>query len=184
MAIEMRNETPLEAIKQAAEEILISARTAPKSKGIDKVHTALVYGDDLEKVACEMEKISAECGAKFFLRDAGNIRESAALILIGTELGSLGIPYCGMCGYKDCQERNENPEHPCALNTIDLGIAIGSAVSRTMDLRVDNRIMFSAGVAAKNIGYFDKKVKIIFGIPIAVCGKNPFFDRKRPASPQ
>ena len=34
---------------------------------------------------------------------------------------------------------------PCAINSVDLGIAIGSACATAADLRVDTRVMFSAG---------------------------------------
>ncbi|MEG2083264.1 MAG: ferredoxin domain-containing protein, partial [Oscillospiraceae bacterium] len=43
---------------------------------------------------------------------------------------------------------------------------------------VDNRIMFSAGRAALEMGLFEKKIKIIMAIPLSVTGKSPFFDRK------
>ncbi len=37
---------------------------------------------------------------------------------------------------------------PCAINSIDVGIAIGSACATAADMRVDTRVMFSAGLAA------------------------------------
>jgi uncharacterized ferredoxin-like protein len=72
----------------------------------------------------------------------------------------------------------QHPEHPCAFNTGDLGIAIGSAVSVAMDARVDNRIMFSIGKAVKDMKLLGEEVKIIYGIPLSIAGKNLFFDRK------
>ena len=80
--------------------------------------------------------------------------------------------------YKNCDEKNEHPNQPCAFNTGDLGIAIGSAVSVAMDNRVDNRIMYTVGQAAIEMGILGKDVKIIYGIPLSVSSKNPFFDRK------
>ena len=60
---------------------------------------------------------------------------------------------------------------------MDLGIALGSAVATAADLRVDCRILFSAGKAAEEMGYADGDV-LWQGIPISIRGKNPFFDRK------
>jgi uncharacterized ferredoxin-like protein len=64
---------------------------------------------------------------------------------------------------------------PC----IDLGIAIGSAVSTASVLKIDNRIMLSIGLAAVNLKILGKDVKIAYGIPLSISGKNPFFDRKK-----
>jgi len=83
-----------------------------------------------------------------------------------------------MCGFKNCDEKNQYPNHPCAFNTGDLGIAIGSAVSVAMEHRVDNRIMYTVGQAALEMGILGPEVKIIYGIPLSASGKNPFFDRK------
>ena len=60
---------------------------------------------------------------------------------------------------------------------IDLGIALGSAVSIAADYRVDNRIMYSIGKAAAEMKYADDSV-VWHGIPISISGKNIFFDRK------
>lgn len=67
---------------------------------------------------------------------------------------------------------------PCAFNTVDLGISLGSAVSLAADSRVDNRIMFSAGTAAKELGMFDKTYKVILAISLSAHCKNIYFDRK------
>ena len=65
----------------------------------------------------------------------------------------------------------------CAFNTIDLGIAIGSAVSIAADNRVDSRVMFSIGKVAEEMNYAEGEDIIWEGIPISVSGKSPFFDR-------
>ena len=65
----------------------------------------------------------------------------------------------------------------CSFNAGDLGIAVGSAVSRAADLRIDNRIMYSAGKAALELGFLGSEVAIAYGIPLSVSGKSPFFDR-------
>jgi len=61
--------------------------------------------------------------------------------------------------------------------SIDMGIALGSACAVAADARVDNRIMFSAGKAAMEMGYADGDV-LWNGIPLSVSGKSPFFDRR------
>ena len=66
---------------------------------------------------------------------------------------------------------------PCALNTVDVGIAVGSACAMAADLRVDTRVMFSAGLAAQRLDWL-KGCKTVFAIPVSASSKNPFFDRK------
>ena len=67
----------------------------------------------------------------------------------------------------------------CIESAIDMGIAIGSAVSTASQLKVDNRVMLSIGLAALNLGLLGKDVKMIYGIPLSISGKNPFFDRRQ-----
>ena len=59
----------------------------------------------------------------------------------------------------------------------DLGIALGSAVKTAQIHNVDNRIMYTGGVAAINLGFLEKKCTIAFAIPISATGKNIYFDR-------
>lgn len=49
-----------EGLLQAARLMLVSARTAPKSGGIDDVLTAIVLGKEKESLADEMDKIAEE----------------------------------------------------------------------------------------------------------------------------
>jgi uncharacterized ferredoxin-like protein len=63
----------------------------------------------------------------------------------------------------------------CAFQSMDLGIALGSAVKLAADLCIDNRMMFTIGAAAKSLGLLDSD--IIIGIPLSVTGKSPYFDR-------
>ena len=44
-------------------------------------------------------------------------------------------------------------------------------------MRVDTRVMFSAGLAAQRINWL-KDCKAVFAIPVSASSKNPFFDRK------
>ncbi len=66
----------------------------------------------------------------------------------------------------------------CAYISIDIGIALGSAISVAADRRIDNRVMFSIGRAAMELDFFEQEVCQAFGIPLSATGKSPYFDRK------
>jgi uncharacterized ferredoxin-like protein len=167
-----------EAIHDVARKMMIAARTAPKGRGIDNIEITCIEGDTISAVAEKMKaKVNEEGWAPMFIRDADNILKAASVILIGTRISSIGLN-CGMCGYATCNEKDSHPDHPCVFNTGDLGIAIGSAVSVAMDHRVDNRIMYSVGMVVREMGLLSEEVRIIYGIPLSVSSKNPFFDRK------
>ena len=73
-----------QAINSVAQLMLAAARTAPKAGGIDDILTALVWGEDKERLAAEMEKIGEEQGNRdMFLGNAENIRASECVVLIG-----------------------------------------------------------------------------------------------------
>ena len=164
------------ALDHISEDMCIAARTAPKTKGVDNIVTAIVKGDIVGKLAKKMLEIrEKQGGSQSFSRDAGSLAQVSHVVLIGTKLGVLGIKACGHCGYKDCESKPK--ESVCAFNTIDLGIALGSALSVAMDHRVDNRVMNSIGKAAVELGHLGKDVKIAMGIPLSATGKNQFFDR-------
>ena len=168
-----------EIVREAAKQIMMAARTAPKGKGVDIIEIAAVTGDDLLALARQMRESGEKRGMKFFLRDAGNIEESDAVILIGTRRQPLGLN-CAYCGYKTC---DENPaENPCAINSIDVGIAIGSACSKAADMRIDSRVMFSAGATAQEMDLLPGCNQVI-ALALSVSSKNPFFDRK-PQTPK
>ena len=67
---------------------------------------------------------------------------------------------------------------PCVYATHDLGLAIGSAVALAADRRIDNRVMFSVGEAAYDLGFLPVAARIAMGIPLSATGKNPYYDRK------
>jgi uncharacterized ferredoxin-like protein len=58
----------------------------------------------------------------------------------------------------------------------DLGVAVGSAAKTASLHNMDNRVMYSAGVAALRLGWLDG-CRVGYGIPISATGKNIFFDR-------
>jgi len=161
---------------RAAENLCVAARTAPKGKGKDLLVTAVVTEDDKKRLQQQMRQIGERDGVIYFLRDADNIDHAPAVVLIGTRKEPLQIPACGFCGFVDCDTMT-SAGGTCSFNAGDLGVAVGSAVALAADLRIDNRIMYTAGKAAIELGILGGDVKIAYGIPLAAKGKNPFFDR-------
>lgn len=179
MAILSENEIKRNSVLRIAEEMMLAARTAPKGRGMDFLEMIIVDGDTIALLSDKMSEIGARLpNGQAFSRDALNIKQAEVMVLIGTRFGSLGLGYCGLCGFENCAAKELHPEMPCAFNTGDLGIAIGSAVSIAMDHRVDNRIMYTVGMAARELGLMGNQVKIIYGIPLSANSKNVFFDRK------
>lgn len=159
-----------------AELMCVAARTAPKGRGVDTLETLVVTGDELQQLAEEMKRWGEKTGAGFCIRDAANLEQVSIAIVFGTGIKPLGIPGCGYCGFENCADM-QKAGGICAFNAGDLGIAIGSAVGVAAAHHVDNRVMFSIGRAAINLKMFETDVKIAYGIPLSVSGKNPFFDR-------
>lgn len=164
-----------EHVLHIAKQIMTAARTAPKGKGIDIMEMAIIDGEEIKKLSDKMIAMVEEHGMKFFLRDADNILSAECLLLLGTREKDQGLN-CGHCGFPTCASRAAGV--PCALNAIDVGIAIGSACATASDLRVDSRVMFSAGLAAQRLNWLTD-CKLVMAIPISASSKNPFFDRKR-----
>lgn len=165
------------AIRQVAELMAAAARTAPKGCGIDNLEVRLVDGEEKDALAKEMRRIGNETGVGFFVRDGYNVDHSVIVLLLATRISPISCPNCGYCGYEDCAE---NLEHDgiCMFNVTDLGIALGSAVSVAAAHKIDNRILFSAGKGAIQLGYFQEGVTIAYGIPLSVSSKSPYFDRE------
>lgn len=165
------------SLKEIAAKMLTAARTAPKARGIDNLIIALATDETIIQISDKMKEISVRDNLTFFLRDAESILQAKAIALIATKIIVNGLN-CGLCGYSTCAEKNQNLKAPCIFNTNDLGIAIGSAVSIAADNRVDNRVMYSVGIAVKELNLLGDDAAIIFGIPISSTAKSPFFDRK------
>lgn len=179
MSIISENTLTGEGLKDIAVKMMIAARTAPKGRGQDNLVLQIAEGASVEKMAARMKEIAEEYKQAFFSRDADNILISPVVLLLGTTIEPLGLVKCGMCGYKNCDEKRKHPDVPCVFNTGDLGIAVGSAVSTAMQYKADNRIMYTVGQAAMDLGIFEPEVKIAYGIPLSAKSKNPFFDRKK-----
>lgn len=163
-----------EHVLSVARQMMTAARAAPKGKGIDAIEVVMATDEDLQKLSAEMRRISEETGMKFFLRDADNILQAECVVIIGTREKPQGLN-CGHCGYATCAARPKGI--PCALNTIDVGIAIGSACATAADMRVDTRVMFSAGLAVQRLQWLPE-CRSVLAIPVSASSKNPFFDRK------
>lgn len=166
------------ALEMIANHMALAARTAPKTKGVDNIVVKILKGRELKNLAKEMEKISKIHKRPGFYRDAQNLKISSFLILIGVKSNPANLDYCGFCSYKNCAELLKK-KGICSYNSIDLGIAVSSAVNTASLLHADNRIMYSAGKTAIKKGLFkDKSIKQALGIPLSASGKNIFFDRK------
>ncbi len=164
------------ALIQAAEQLCVAARTAPKGKGKDLLVTAIITGEEKDQLCKKMREIAVRDQMAFCERDAGNVEGVEVIVLLGSRKEPLGMANCGFCGFADCGAMARAGGF-CAFNTGDLGIAVGSAASRAADLRLDNRIMYSAGKAALELGMLGEEVKIAYGLPLSSTGKSPFFDR-------
>ena len=157
----------------AVRQLMTAARTAPKGKGLDIIEIAVVIGDDIHVLSERMLALGEESGLKFILRDAANILSAGAVLLIGTRAQVQKVN-CAHCGFPTCADKPEAT--PCAINTVDVGIAVGSVCAAAADLRLDTRVMFSAGLAAQKLNWLDD-CQTVFAIPVSVSSKNPFFDR-------
>lgn len=169
------------AALDAAARVSAAARTAPKACGVDRIHTLTLTEADKDALADEMARLGEAHGAGYFLRDADCVRAAQALVLIGIEEGTRGLnELCGYCHYENCKDCAEHGG-VCVYDPMDVGIALGSAAATAADCRMDNRILFTAGRAALSLGLMGEKVKLIYGLPLSVSGKSPFFDRKKKA---
>ncbi len=159
-----------------AKRMAVAARTAPKCMGVDNIFISILEEDEITAVAEHMQKMHREkMVPDYYIRDAENIMAVQIMLLIGTDYVATGAPSCGACGFRDCGHKEKAV--PCAFNTADMGLAVGSAVSIAADDRIDNRIMFSVGQAVIDLKLIDKDLKFIYGIPLSISSKNPFFDR-------
>ncbi|MCR4398860.1 MAG: DUF2148 domain-containing protein [Firmicutes bacterium] len=170
-----------DTLRLVAEMMAVSARTAPKAAGQDYVVLKVVTGPDLERLAEAMADYGKHSGKINFDRDGANVKNSAAVLLIGLKDAKPVGLNCGACGKSKCSDLQltEGPEFAggiCAWRIIDLGIATGSAVKTASILNADNRIMYRAGVAARDLGLID--ADLVMGIPLSATGKSIYFDRK------
>ncbi len=171
-----------EAVVAAAKQIMIAIRTAPKSKGKDTLNSKLIHTkNDISTFASTMEGVGKKLKNPTILRDSKNVKDSSAVILLGISNKPVGLN-CYGCGrsckeMENIQKKDGDYSGPiCIFKILDLGIALGSAAKVASNHCVDNRIMYSIGVAAKNAKIMNED--IVVGIPLSCSGKNIFFDRK------
>ena len=72
-----------QSVRALAEAVMVAARTAPKAKGRDMVEVAMITDEHIEQLSNTMLELSAESGMKFLLRDAANVLQAEAIIVIG-----------------------------------------------------------------------------------------------------
>lgn len=175
-----------QALLEAAKLMLVAARTAPKTAGKDDVLTLIVYGKEKNAIAEKMEDIAIERKIEEFKRDARNVRDSHAVVLVGVRGDrSVGLD-CGGCGCLGCGEFDKSEKKrgsdftgpTCVFKALDLGISLGSAAKTAGLLSVDNRMMYRVGTAAMKMGVLSEAT-IIIGIPVSARGKNIYFDRAK-----
>jgi uncharacterized ferredoxin-like protein len=161
----------MQGIQIVAELMDVAARTAPKSVGEDFVVTAILLDDEVRKLGEAMIEYGERTGKGNFDRDGQNVLDSQGVFLVGLKDAEVVDLDCGACGAATCIEINtfdgefQGPQ--CALRHLDMGIALGSAV--------DNRIMYRAGVLARELGQID--ADFVMGIPLSATGKSIYFDR-------
>jgi uncharacterized ferredoxin-like protein len=169
----------MQGIQLVAELMAIAARTAPKSAGQDFVVTEILLEDEVRKLGEAMIAYGERTGKGHFDRDGGNVLNSDAVFLVGLKDADVLELNCGACGEEACIEINtfdgEFRGPQCALRHLDMGIALGSAVKVAGMHNVDNRIMYRAGVLARELGQID--ADFVMGVPLSITGKSIYFDR-------
>jgi len=168
-------------LRVVADLMAIAARTAPKAVGQDFIVVRIIEGEDVQALARKMYEFGERTGKKNFDRDGANVAASDIVVLIGLkDAETIGLD-CGACGVESCTEllvnsfEGEYKGPQCAHRLLDMGIALGSAVKVASMLNVDNRIMYRAGVVAREMGLID--ADIVMGVPLSATGKNIYFDR-------
>jgi len=160
------NEAIKSGILRVAELMAIAAKTAPKGRGIDNIETLIVMErDELNKLASKMEELAEKYGS-FFARDAISVRNSDAVVIIGAKI----------IDYNIVTPPRFKTDMNVIISLLNLGIAIGSAVKIASMMNVDNRIMYSVGLAALELELI--KADFAIGIPLSAKSKNIYFDRK------
>jgi uncharacterized ferredoxin-like protein len=176
----------MSAMQTVAELMEIAARTAPKTKGEDFVVVEILTGAAVQQLGKAMIAYGERTAKGNFDRDGRNVLASEAVFLLGIKDASVADLNCAACGEATCLKTNtlegEFRGPQCALRLLDMGIALGSAVKTAGMLNVDNRIMYRAGVVARELGLIDADV--VMAIPLAATGKSIYFDRPaQPAAP-
>src|SRR4030066_1786611 len=168
-----------------------SARTAPKAGGKDFLEIVVITKEaDPKKITnARKEYAPKSTNEAYWLRDASNIENSQALLLVGLSKPVTAGYDCGGCGYQTCGEFSKNRQLKekemgysgphCVMRMIDIGVALSSAAKTAGMLNVDNRVQQRVGAAARAIGLI--KGEVVLGIPISITGKSIYYDRQAQA---
>lgn len=180
-----------EVAEMAVKLMAASARTAPKAGGKDFLEIVVITKDgDLKAIATAMKEYAPKStNEAFWLRDASNIENSQALLLVGLSKPVTAGYDCGACGYLTCAEFAKNRQMQdkemgytgphCVMRMMDIGVALSSAAKTASLLNVDCRVQQRVGAAARAIGLIQGEV--VMGIPLSITGKSIYFDRQAPA---
>ena len=173
----------MEGIDTVAQLMALAAITAPKTAGKNFVQVKLLQGEQVQQLGQAMIAFGKKSRKVNFDRDGQNVLDSECVVLIGIQDAAPAALNCGACGFETCNElsakepvEGEFRGPTCAYRLLDLGIALGSAVKIAGMLNVDNRIMYRAGVVARELKLVDWD--FVMGIPLSVTGKSIFFDRR------
>jgi uncharacterized ferredoxin-like protein len=175
-----------QGILEIANLMAVAARTAPKAGGKDDILTAVVTGTEGDAIATDMVKLAAERSNPAWIQQAGIIKQADAIVVIGVRgTKSYGLN-CGACGFGSCadftiagKKAGQDFDGPnCMMKTLDLGIALSSAVKTASILNADNRLYYRIGAAVRRLRYLPE-ASVIIGIPLSATGKNPHFDREK-----
>lgn len=180
-----------EAANMVVNLMAVSARTAPKAGGKDFLEIeVIIKDDDLKRIADSMKEYAPKStNESYWLRDASNIENSQALLLVGLKKPVTAGYDCGGCGYPTCKEFEKQRQMQekemgytgphCVMRMMDIGVALSSAAKTASILNVDNRVQQRVGAAARALGYI--KGEVVMGIPVSISGKSIYYDRKTPA---
>jgi uncharacterized ferredoxin-like protein len=164
----------------------VAARTAPKAGGKDFLEIVVIDQDnDLQKIASAMKDYAPRStNEAYWLRDAANIENSQALVLIGLTKPNLAGYDCGGCGFATCKEFEQHRKLQdkemgytarIASWMMDIGVALASAAKTASLMNVDNRVQQRVAATARALGYI--KTEVAMGIPVSVTGKSIYYDR-------
>ena len=134
----MKQNPELESLELLAKIILTAARTAPKGKGIDDIITCLLSQEEKSELADRMEELSEIKGIKFLLRDAKNVRDADAIVLIPSWSSKPSRPASATAWSTSRPDRSSfSIGHQRAISVISAVVSgTASAPSRLADLRL------------------------------------------------
>ena len=166
-----------ETARQQVQALMNRMLTAPKARGMDDVRIVYVDGDDKAALSAYLRRHGEEKRKPGLVRNAANVDKAVAVVVLGARPMFMDLD-CEMCGAPSCDEARAGNLN-CVYPVADLGIAVGSGVGMAAEQGLDNRVMYSIGLAALRTGLFgDPSIRCALGIPFSVSSKNVFFDRR------